>query len=153
MFVDIVVWFCCSSWLAFPIMAELIKLMRLFLFHWVICFGGALFVHKHFFFWKTSTVSRDRWQSYPDLRHTSFTFWAKINNMACASLCIPTYLQKLQKGPVIAVKETVESIQKELMLCALGNITFNYCLNQKFFVLFFRQTKTRTHKHILKKYV
>ena len=50
--VVVVVWFCCSSWLAFLMMAGLINLMRHFLFHWVVCFGGDLFVHTAIFFEK-----------------------------------------------------------------------------------------------------
>ena len=48
MFVVIVVWFCCSSRLAFLIMADLINLMRNFLLHWVICHACDFFVHTHF---------------------------------------------------------------------------------------------------------
>ena len=55
MFVD-VVWFCCSSWLASWIMTDLINLMRHFLLHWVICFGGYLFGHTSFLFWKILQV-------------------------------------------------------------------------------------------------
>ena len=50
--VVVVVWFCCSSWLAFLIMANLINLIRHFLLHWVICFESYLFVHTPIFFWK-----------------------------------------------------------------------------------------------------
>ena len=46
----VVVWFCRSCSLAFLISAYLINLMHLFLLHWVICFGGYLFVHTPVFF-------------------------------------------------------------------------------------------------------
>ena len=51
MFVVVVVWFCCSSWLAFLTLACHNNLMLQFLLHWVICFGGYLIVHSQFF-WK-----------------------------------------------------------------------------------------------------
>ena len=46
-------WFCCSSWLAFLIMADLINLIWHFLLHWSVCFGGDLFVHTPIFLKKT----------------------------------------------------------------------------------------------------
>ena len=49
MFVVVVVWFCCSSWLAFLILTYYSNLMHQFLLHWVICFGGYLIVHTEFF--------------------------------------------------------------------------------------------------------
>ena len=49
MFVVVVVWFCCSSWLAFLILTYYRNLMHQFLLHWVICFGGYLLVHTEFF--------------------------------------------------------------------------------------------------------
>ena len=49
MFVVVVVWFCCSSWLAFLILTYYCNLMHQFLLHWVICFGGYLIVHTEFF--------------------------------------------------------------------------------------------------------
>ena len=45
----VVVWFCRPSSLAFLISANLINLMHHFLLHWVICFGGYLFVHTTVF--------------------------------------------------------------------------------------------------------
>ena len=45
----VVVWFCRSSSLAFLISAYLINLIYRFLLHWVICFGGYLFVHTPIF--------------------------------------------------------------------------------------------------------
>ena len=47
--VVIVVWFCCWSWLAFLIMADLINLMWWFLLQGVIFVGGDL---SYTFFWK-----------------------------------------------------------------------------------------------------
>ena len=47
--VVVVVWFCCSSWLAFLILTYYSYLMHRFLLHWVICFGGYLIVHTEFF--------------------------------------------------------------------------------------------------------
>ena len=47
--------FCHSSSLAFLISAYLINLMHHFLLHWVICFGGYLFVHTSFFFFLKNT--------------------------------------------------------------------------------------------------
>ena len=49
MFVVVVVWYCCCSWLFFLILAYVINLMHHFLLHWVICFGGYLFVRKTIF--------------------------------------------------------------------------------------------------------
>ena len=49
MFVVVVVWFCCSSWLAFLILTYYSNLVHQFLLHWVICFGGYLIVHTEFF--------------------------------------------------------------------------------------------------------
>ena len=51
MFVVVIVWFCCSYWLAFLILAYHSNLMHQFLLHWVSCFGGYLIVHTQFF-WK-----------------------------------------------------------------------------------------------------
>ena len=48
----VVVWFCRSSSLAFLISAYLINLMHHFLLHWIICFGGYLFVHTPVFFFE-----------------------------------------------------------------------------------------------------
>ena len=48
----VVVWFCCSSSLAVLISAYLFNLMHHFLLHWVICFGGYLFVHTSVFFFE-----------------------------------------------------------------------------------------------------
>ena len=45
----VVVWFCCSSWLAFLILTYYSNLMHQFLLHWVICFGGYHIVHTEFF--------------------------------------------------------------------------------------------------------
>ena len=49
MFVVVLVWFCCSSWLAFLILTYYSNLMHQFLLHWVICCGGYLIVHTEFF--------------------------------------------------------------------------------------------------------
>ena len=51
----VVVWFCRSSSLAFLISAYLINLMHRFLLHWVICFGGYLFVHTPVSFFLKNT--------------------------------------------------------------------------------------------------
>ena len=53
-----VVWFCCFSWLDFLLFAFLICLMHHFLFHWVICLGGYLFVQTPIFFWKKTCIFR-----------------------------------------------------------------------------------------------
>ena len=45
----VVIWFCCSSWLAFLVLAYLINLIHHVLVHWVICFGSYLFFHTPFF--------------------------------------------------------------------------------------------------------
>ena len=50
----VVVWFCRSCSLAFLISAYLINLMHHFLLHWLICFGGYLFVHTPIFFLKNT---------------------------------------------------------------------------------------------------
>ena len=47
--VVVVVWFCCSSWLAFLTLTYYSNLMHQSLLHWVICFGGYLIVHTEFF--------------------------------------------------------------------------------------------------------
>ena len=49
MFVVVVVWFCCSSWLPFLILTYYSILMHQCLLHWIICFGGCLIVHTEFF--------------------------------------------------------------------------------------------------------
>ena len=49
MFVVVVVWFCCSSWLALLILTYYSNLMHQFSLHWGICFGGYLIVHTEFF--------------------------------------------------------------------------------------------------------
>ena len=48
----VVVWFYCSSWLAFLFLAYLINKKHSFLLHWIFCFGGYLFVHTPIFFEK-----------------------------------------------------------------------------------------------------
>ena len=50
----VVVWFCRSSSLAFFISTYLINLMHHFLLHWVLCFGGYLFVYRPVFLKNTS---------------------------------------------------------------------------------------------------
>ena len=52
----VVAWFCCSSWLAFLLLAYLMNLMHYLLLHWVICFGGCLFVHTPIVFLKNTWV-------------------------------------------------------------------------------------------------
>ena len=49
----VVFWFCRSSSLAFLKSSYLINLIHHFLLHWVICFGGYLFVHTPVFFSNT----------------------------------------------------------------------------------------------------
>ena len=48
MFVVIIVWFCCLSWIVFLIMTDFINLMRHFSLHWVFCVGDDVFVDAHF---------------------------------------------------------------------------------------------------------
>ena len=48
----VVAWFCCSSWLAFLLLAYLMNLMHHLLLHRVICFGDSLFVHTPIVFFE-----------------------------------------------------------------------------------------------------
>ena len=89
----VAVWFCCLSWLAFLILAHIINLMHIIFLHWVICFGGYLFVHTLFFkkysnFWPFLSVPHlvDNYAKIVDERGRNFMCNRKLPSLLVDSM-------------------------------------------------------------------